>query len=96
VLSTSIRTLRRSGGAVLFTEDKAYYLYEKWTDEERSTFDIAELESIAYGMAFRFFPAVAPAHFARKQMVGRIDSKVARFAFQGLKTSKGVIDYCLA
>jgi hypothetical protein len=27
--------------------------------------------------------------------VGRIDSEVARFAFQGLKTSKGVIDLCL-
>ena len=83
-------------GAVLFTEDKAYYLYEEWTEEEKATFDIAELESIAYDMAFKFFPAVAPSHFARKRLVGRIDSEVARFAFKGLRTSKGVIDYCLA
>ena len=47
-------------------------------------------------MAFRFFPAVVPELFARKRLVGRIDSEVARFAFQGLKTSKGVIDFCLA
>jgi hypothetical protein len=47
-------------------------------------------------MAFRFFPAVVPELFARKRLVGRIDSEVARFAFQGLKTSKGVINFCLA
>ena len=83
-------------GAVLFTKDKAYYLYEEWTDEERAIFDIAELEAIAYDQAFKFFPAAVPAHFARKRMVGRIDSEVARFAFQGNSTSKGVINYCLA
>ena len=69
-------------GAVLFTASKVYFLHEEWTDEERSDFDIAELESIAYDMAFKFFPAVAPEHFARKQLVGRIDSEIARFAFQ--------------
>ena len=83
-------------GAVLFTADKVYYLHEEWTAEEKTLFDIAELESIAYDMAFKFFPAVAPEHFARKQLVGRIDSEVARFAIQGRSTSKGVIDLCLA
>ena len=53
------------------------------------------LEAMAYDMAFKFFPAVAPEHFARKQLDGRIDSEVARFAFQGRRTSKGVIDLCL-
>ena len=82
-------------GAVLFARDTAYFLYESWTEEEKEVFDIAELESIAYDMAFQFFPAVAPEHFARKNLVGRIDSEVARFAFQGLKTSKGVVDMCV-
>jgi hypothetical protein len=82
-------------GAVLFTATKVYFLHEEWTDEEKADFDIAELEAMAYDMAFKFFPAVAPEHFARKQLVGRIDSEVARFAFQGRRTSKGVIDLCL-
>jgi hypothetical protein len=82
-------------GAVLFTGDMAYFLYESWTEEEKKAFEIAELEAIAYNMAFKFFPAVAPEPFARKNLVGRIDSEVARFAFQGLKTSKGVVDMCV-
>jgi hypothetical protein len=73
----------------------AYFLYESWTEEEKKAFEIAELEAIAYDMAFKFFPAVAPEPFARKNLVGRIDSEVARFAFQGLKTSKGVVDMCV-
>jgi hypothetical protein len=52
-------------GAVLFTPDKAFFLYESWTDEEKAMFDIAELEAIAYDMAFKFFPAVGPEHFAK-------------------------------
>ena len=82
-------------GAVLFTADKIFYLQEEWTDEEKALFDIAELEAMAYDMAFKFFPAVVPEHFARKQLVGRIDSEVARFAFTGRNTKKGVIDLCL-
>jgi hypothetical protein len=82
-------------GAVLFTEDKAYCLYEEWAEKEKAIFDIAELEAIAYDLAFKSFPAVAPSHFTRKQLVGRIDSEVARFAFQGLRTSKGKRGYRL-
>ena len=82
-------------GAVLFTDDKVFFMHEAWTDEEKALFNIAELEAMAYDMAFKFFPAVAPEHFARKQLVGRIDSEVARFAFQGLRTAQGVIALCL-
>jgi hypothetical protein len=80
-------------GAVLFAGDVAYYLFEPWTEEEKGQFDIFEFEAIALEIAMASFPLVVPELFARRNLVARVDNEPLRFAFAGLKSSKGLIDF---
>jgi hypothetical protein len=77
-------------GACIILEDKIYFLYEAWTDEEKKIFDIADLEGIALEMACRYFPAVAPLAFARKKMLARVDNTNVEGGVIKMDSSKGV------
>jgi hypothetical protein len=80
-------------GFCTITPDAIYFCMEEWSDEEKATFDIAELEMITYDFAFKYTPCVIPEHFARRrfQTVGRGDNEVVRNALEGNKSRKGAI-----
>ena len=77
-------------GACIILDDKIYFLYEPWTDEEKEIFDIAEFEGIALEMACRYFPAVAPLAFARKKMLARVDNTNVEGGVIKMDSTKGV------
>jgi hypothetical protein len=80
-------------GFCTIAEDAIYFLMEPWTDEEKSTFDICEMEMITYDFAFKYTPRVAPDHFARQrfEIVGREDNEAVRWALEGNKSDKGAM-----
>jgi len=77
-------------GACIILDDKIYFLYEAWTDDEKEIFDIADFEGIALEMACRYFPAVAPRAFARKRMLARVDNTNVEGGVIKMDSTKGV------
>jgi hypothetical protein len=48
---------------------------------------------IAYDMAYKFTPKIAPEYLARKRMaLGRVDNEGVRHALQGQRSKKGILD----
>ena len=80
-------------GFVTIAKDGVYFLMEPWSDLEKRTFDICEMEMITYDFAFKYTPLIAPSHFERQnfEIVGREDNEAVRWAMAGNKSGKGAM-----
>jgi len=80
-------------GFVTIARDGVYFLMEPWSDLEKRTFDICEMEMITYDFAFKYTPLIVPSHFERQnfEIVGREDNEAVRWAMAGNKSGKGAM-----